>query len=345
MPPLSRLDQRQLRIGAAACIKTGMSISRRKALTILGAASAVAAPARAQTTWPAKPLTIVVPYAAGSATDTLARLMAEQLAPKLGQPVIVDNKGGGNGSIAGTFVAKAPPDGYTLMIATAATHAGNPNLMKSLPYDSLVDFAPAGFYGFIQFVLLVRADAGMDTLADFIKRAKAKPPLTSGAGTPSARVITATLAERLGTDITYVPYKSAPQALADLLSGQIDMTFADVSIAVPQVKAGKVKALVMASDSRSPLLPEVPTFQQAGLGQFALDAWFVIMAPSKTPPEVVARIDKAVQAVVTDPEVIKRLHGISFEPQRKAPEDVRPFIKSEIEKWGRLARAAGIEKE
>lgn len=344
MPPLSRFDQRQLRIGAAASIKVGMTISRRKALTILAAASAAASPARAQS-WPAKPLTIVVPYAAGSATDTLARLMAEYLGPKLGQPVIVDNKGGGNGSIAANYVAKSAPDGYTLMIATAATHAGNPNLMKSLPYDSLVDFAPAGFYGFIQFVLLVRADASMDTLADFIKRAKAKPTLTSGAGTPSARVITATLAERLGTEITYVPYKSAPQALADLLSGQIDMTFADVAIAVPQVKAGKVKALVMASDSRSPLLPEVPTFQQAGLGQFALDAWFVIMAPAKTPPEIVARIDKAVQEIVTDPEVIKRLRGISFEPQRKAPEEVRPFIKSEIEKWGRLAKAAGIEKE
>ena len=344
VPPLSRVDQRQLRIGASACIKAGMTISRRKALTILAAASAAAAPARAQT-WPAKPLTIVVPYAAGSATDTLARIMAEQLAPKLGQPVIVDNKGGGNGSIAGNFVAKAPADGYTLMIATAATHAGNPNLMKSVPYDSLVDFAPAGFYGFIQFVLLVRADAGMDTLADFVKRAKAKPPLTSGAGTPSARVITATLAERIGADITYVPYKAAPQALADLLSGQIDMTFADVAIAVPQIKAGKVKALVMASDSRSPLLPEVPTFQEAGLGQFALDAWFVIMAPAKTPPEIVARIDKAVQEVVTDPDVIKRLRGISFEPQRKASEEVRPFIKSENEKWGRLSKAAGIEKE
>ncbi len=344
MPPLSRFDQRQLRIGAAACIKIAMSISRRKALTILAAASAAPATVQAQA-WPAKPLSIVVPYAAGSATDTLARIMAEYLAPKLGQPVIVDNKGGGNGSIAANYVAKAPADGYTLMIATAATHAGNPNLMKSVPYDSLVDFAPAGFYGFIQFVLLVRADAGMDTLADFIKRAKAKPPLTSGAGTPSARVITATLAERLGTEITYVPYKAAPQALADLLSGQIDMTFADVAIAVPQVKAGKVKALVMASDSRSPLLPEVPTFQEAGLGQFALDAWFVIMAPSKTPPEIVARIDKAVQEIVTDPDVIKRLRGISFEPQRKAPEDVRPFIKSEIEKWGRLSKAAGIEKE
>ncbi|WP_428686125.1 Bug family tripartite tricarboxylate transporter substrate binding protein [Reyranella sp.] len=321
-----------------------MTIGRRKALTILAAASAAASPARAQS-WPTKPLTIVVPYAAGSATDTLARLMAEQLAPRVGQPVIVDNKGGGNGSIAANYVAKSAPDGYTLMIATAATHAGNPNLMKSVPYDSLVDFAPAGFYGFIQFVLLVRADAGMDTLADFIKRAKAKPTLTSGAGTPSARVITATLAERIGTEITYVPYKSAPQALADLLSGQIDMTFADVAIAVPQVKAGKVKALVMASDSRSPLLPEVPTFQEAGLGQFALDAWFVIMAPAKTPPEIVARIDTAVQQVVTDPEVIKRLRGISFEPQRKAPEDVRPFIKSEIEKWGRHSKAAGIEKE
>ena len=320
-----------------------MHLTRRTAFALL-AASAGASGARAQS-WPAKPLTIVVPYAAGSATDTLTRLMAERLAPRLGQPVIVDNKGGGNGSIAGNFVAKALPDGYTLMMATAATHAGNPNLMKAVPYDSLADFAPAGFYGFIKFVLLVRNEPATATLADFIKRAKAGPPLTSGAGTPSARLITATLAERIGADLTYVPYKAAPQALADLLSGQVDMTFADVSIALPQIKAGKVKALVLASDSRSPLLPEVPTFQEAGLGPFALDAWFVVMAPAKTPPEVVAKIDAAVQEIVVDPATVERLNAISFEPKRMAPDAVRAFIKSEIDKWGRLSKAAGIEKE
>ena len=185
----------------------------------------------------------------------------------------------------------------------------------------------------------------MATLADFIKRAKSKPPLTSGAGTPSARLITATLAERLGTEITYVPYKAAPQALADLLSGQIDMTFADVAIATPQMKAGKVKTLVMASESRSPLLPDVPTFAEAGLGQFALDAWFVLMVPSKTPPDIVAKIDRAVQQIVTDPETVAKLRTISFEPKEMAADGVRPFIKSEIEKWGRLAKAVGVEKE
>ena len=319
-----------------------MLITRRRALS--AAAFSLSAPALAES-WPAKPLTIVVPYAAGSATDTLARIMAERLTPRLGQTVIVDNKGGGNGSIAGGYVAHAPADGYTIMIATAATHAGNPNLMKSLPYDSLADFTPAGFYGFIQFVLTVRAGAGMDTLDDFIKRAKVKPPLTSGAGTPSARLITATLADRLKTDITYVPYKAAPQALADLLSGQIDMTFADVSIAAPQAKAGKVKTLLMASDSRSPLLPDVPTFKEAGLGPFALDAWFVLMVPSRTPPEIAAKLDKAVQEIVIDPDTVAKLRSISFEPRRMPSDEVKPFIRSEIEKWGRLAKAAGVEKE
>jgi len=296
--------------------------------------------------WPTKPLTIVVPYAAGSATDTLARLMAEQLTPRLGQQVIVDNKGGGNGTIAGGYVAHAPADGYTIMIATAATHAGNPNLMKSVPYDSLADFTPVGFYGFLQFVLLVRNEPGNETLESFLKRAKsAKPPLTSGAGTPSARVITATLAERTRSELVYVPYKAAPQALADLLSGQVDMTFADVAIAVPQVKAGKVKALVLASDSHAPQLPGVPTFQEAGLGQFALDAWFVLMVPAKTPPDVVAKIDAAVQEIVVDPKMIDRLHAMSFEPKRLPAAEVKPFIQSEIDKWGRLTRAAGIEKE
>jgi tripartite-type tricarboxylate transporter receptor subunit TctC len=296
--------------------------------------------------WPTKPLSIVVPYAAGSATDTLARLMAEQLAPRLGQPVIVDNKGGGNGTIAGGYVAHAPADGYTIMIATAATHAGNPNLMKSVPYDSLADFTPVGFYGFLQFVLLVRNEPGNETLDSFLKRARsAKPPLTSGAGTPSARVITATLAERTKSELVYVPYKAAPQALADLLSGQVDMTFADVAIAVPQVKAGKVKALVLASDAHAPQLPGVPTFQEAGLGQFALDAWFVLMVPARTPPDIVAKIDAAVQEIVVDPKMVERLHAMSFEPKRMPAAEVKPFIQSEIDKWGRLTRAAGIEKE
>jgi tripartite-type tricarboxylate transporter receptor subunit TctC len=322
----------------------GMALTRRTTLAAL-AALPIGRPAGAET-WPAKPLTIVVPYAAGSATDTLARLMGEQLTQHLGQTVIVDNKGGGNGSIAAGYVAHSAPDGYTMMIATAATHAGNPNLMKSLPYDSMADFVPVGFYGFLQFVLVVRNEPGMQTLPEFIKRAKsAKPPLTSGAGTPSARVITATLGERIGAELVYVPYKAAPQALSDLLSGQVDMTFADVAIAVPQVQAGKVKALVLASDAHAPQLPGVPTFQEAGLGQFALDAWFVLMMPAKTPPEIAAKVDKAVQEIVTDPKVVERLHAMSFEPKRMAPADVRPFIASEIDKWGRLAKAAGIEKE
>jgi tripartite-type tricarboxylate transporter receptor subunit TctC len=321
-----------------------MALTRRTTLAAL-AALPLGTTAHAET-WPTKPLTIVVPYAAGSATDTLARIMAEQLAPRLGQPVIVDNKGGGNGSIAGGYVAHAPADGYTIMIATAATHAGNPNLMKNVPYDSLADFTPVGFYGFLQFVLLVRNEPGMQTLEEFRQRAKAaKPPLTSGAGTPSARVITATLGERIGAELVYVPYKAAPQALADLLSGQVDMTFADVAIAVPQVKAGKVKALVLASDAHAPQLPGVPTFQEAGLGQFSLDAWFVLMMPARTPPEIAAKVDAAVQEIVVDPKVVERLHGMSFEPKRMAPADVRTFIKSEIDKWGRLSKAAGIEKE
>ena len=325
-----------------------MTLTRRSTLgsSLAAFATLPLATAAQAETWPTKPLTIVVPYAAGSATDTLARIMAEELTPRLGQTVIVDNKGGGNGSIAGGYVAHAAPDGYTMMIATAATHAGNPNLMKSVPYDSLADFTPVGFYGFLQFVLLVRNEPGNETLDSFIKRARAaKPPFTSGAGTPSARVITATLAERTKSEMVYVPYKAAPQALADLLSGQIDMTFADVAIAVPQVKAGKVKALVLASDAHAPQLPGVPTFQEAGLGQFALDAWFVLMMPSKTPPEIAAKVDKAVQEIVVDPKVIERLHAMSFEPKRLPAAEVKPFIKSEIEKWGRLARAAGIEKE
>jgi tripartite-type tricarboxylate transporter receptor subunit TctC len=217
--------------------------------------------------------------------------------------------------------------------------------MKSLPYESLADFTPAGFFGFGQFVLTVRAGVGMDTLGDFSRRARQKPPLTSGAGTPSARLITATLAERLATEITYVPYKAAPQALGDLLSGQVDMTFADVAIAAPQVRAGKAKTLVMASDQRSPLLPDVPTFKEAGLGTFALDAWFVLMVPAQTPPEIAARIDKAVREIVADPATVATLRGMSFEPHHMPAVEVKPFIKSEIDKWGRLARAAGVEKE
>jgi tripartite-type tricarboxylate transporter receptor subunit TctC len=320
-----------------------LAVACLAACTLCLAASTLGAAAE---TYPSRVITMVVPYPAGGPTDTIARILAERMQAALGQSVIIENVSGAGGSIGVGRVAHAAPDGYTIMMATAATTAGNPNLMKSLPYDPLKDFIPAGFIGSLQFVLLTRNEPGSATLADFIKRAKsARPPLTSGAGTPSARVCTATLGERIGAELVYVPYKAAPLALADLLSGQIDMTFGDVSIAAPQVKAGKVKALVLASDSPSVLLPGVPTFEQAGLGQFSLDAWFVLLMPAKTPPEIVDKIDKAVQEIVVDPKVIERLHSMSFEPRQMASADVRSFIKAEIDKWRRLTRAAGIEKE
>lgn len=344
MPISERRHQSELHILSRACLNAAMSLTRRTALAGLGLASAGFA-ARAQA-WPAKPLTIVVPYTAGSATDTLTRILAERLSPRPGQPVIVDNKAGASGSIAGGFVARAPADGYTLMMATAATHAGNPNLMKAVPYDSLADFAPTGFCGSIPFTLAVRADSGIASLADFVARAKAaKPPLTSGAGTPSARVISTTLAQRSGTELVHVPYKAAPLAMADVLSGQIDMTFIDVGTGLPQFKAGKLKALVVASGKRSPLIPDVPTFAEAGLGAFALDAWFVVVAPARTPTDVVSKIGDHVSEIVAEPETAARLRAISIEPEPMAPDQIRAFMKAEKEKWAMLVKAAGIDPE
>ena len=303
-------------------------------------------PSHAPSPWPTKPVTIVVPYTAGSATDALTRIVAERLSPRLGQPVIVDNKAGANGSIAGGIVARAPADGYMLMMATAATHAGNPNLMKTVPYDSLADFTPTGYCGSIPFTLAVRADAGIATLADFVARAKAaKPPLTYGAGTPSARVISSTLAQRIGAELVHVPYKAAPLALADVLSGQIDMTFIDVGTGLPQFKAGKLKALVVASEKRSPLIPDVPTFAEAGLGPFALDAWFVVVAPARTPADVAGRLGQAIAEIVAEPETAARLRAISIEPEPMAPDLIPAFMKAEKEKWAMLVKAAGIDPE
>jgi len=321
-----------------------MRITRRSTLAAL-ATLPVNGAARADA-WPTKPLTIVVPYAAGSATDTFSRLMAEKLAPRLGQPVIVDNRGGGNGSIAGGIVAHANPDGYTLMMATAATHAGNPNLIKAIPYDSLADFTPAGFCGSIPFTLVMGSEAGVGNIAEFIKKAKgARPPLSYGAGTASARVIASTLAQRSGIELLHVPYKSAPQAMADVLSGHIDATFPDVGIATPQVTAGKLRALIIASLKRSPLLPDVPTFEEAGLGAFALDAWFVLAVPAKTPLEIVEKIDRAVAAVVAEPDAIARMRAIAIEPKSLSRSETRAFMRAEKDKWAALVKAAGIEPE
>ncbi|TAJ86130.1 MAG: tripartite tricarboxylate transporter substrate binding protein [Reyranella sp.] len=173
----------------------------------------------------------------------------------------------------------------------------------------------------------------------------AKPSLTYGAGTPSARVISTTLAQRTGTELVHVPYKAAPLAMADVLSGQIDMTFIDVGTGMPQFKAGKLKALVVASDKRSPLIPDVPTFAEAGLGAFALDAWFVVVAPARTPPDVINKIGRHVSEIVAEPEAAARLRAISIEPEPMAPDQIRAFIKAEKEKWAMLVKAAGIDPE
>ena len=261
--------------------------TRRSLLaTSLALAATAALPqfAHAQA-YPSKPITFVVPFAAGSATDQLARALGQSVGDQSKQPVIVDNKGGASGMIAAAQVAKAAPDGYTVLITTNTTHAANEHLYKKLSYDPVKDFAPITGLGKGGQVLVVRTDAPYKNVMDLVAAAKKTPgKLSFGSGSSSSRTAGEMFKQLSGTDILHVPYKSNPNAITDLLGGQIDFMITDTSTGVPQVKGGKLKALGVSTTERNPLLPEVPTIAEAGVKGYDMGYWFAAYAPAGPPP-------------------------------------------------------------
>jgi tripartite-type tricarboxylate transporter receptor subunit TctC len=295
--------------------------------------------------YPAHPVKLIVPFPAGSATDQVARLTGAQLQEALGQPFVVENKAGAQGSIAAAEVAKAAPDGYTLLMTTNTPQAANVSLFKKLNYDPVKDFSPVARVGTTSFMLMVRPDFPAKDLAEFIKHIKSIPgKFSAGYGSSGSQVSLALLKSMGHLDVVDVPYKGIPQAVTDTLGGSLAFTFVDLSNAIPQMKGGKLRGLGVTSKSRTSLAPEVPAIAEA-LPGYELIAWFALMAPAKTPPEIVQRLHDAAVKGIAKPEVKEKFAGIGIDVAPMNPAELGKFIQSEIALWARMVKLAGIQPE
>jgi len=288
----------------------------------------------------------VVPFAAGSATDQLARALGEEITAQTKQPVVVENRAGANGFIGAQLVAKAAPDGYTVFITTNTTHAANEHLFKSIPYEPVKDFAPVTALARGGQILIVNPNVPAKSVQELVAYAKANPGKVSfGWGSSSSRIAGELFQQMAGVHLLSVPYKSNPQAVTDLLGGQITMMITDVATGLPQVKAGKVRALGVSSLTRVPLVPDVPTISEAGLKGYEMSFWFAAYVPAKTPPAVITRLHDLLVAAVKGPASKQFFQSTGIEPFTSTPEELAKFQHEESQKWARIIKTAGIEPE
>ena len=315
------------------------------AFIFAAAALLIGAPAHAQD-FPGKPITLVVPFAAGSGTDTLARIVGQAIASEFKATVIVDNKAGANGFIAAQFVARAAPDGYTLLMTTNTTHAANEHLFKKLPYDPVKDFTPITLMGKGYMYLVVSQASPLKTVGELIALAKQSPgKLNFGSGSSSSRVGSEMLRQLAGADATHVPYKSNPLAVTDLIGGQIDFMFLDAPTAMPHLGGGKLRALGVSGMARLPATPLVPTLDEAGVKGFDVSYWFAVYGPPGLPPALTRRLNEIFVKVSDAPEVKALRERSSGVAATSTPEELARFQAAESLKWGKVIRAAGIEPE
>jgi tripartite-type tricarboxylate transporter receptor subunit TctC len=320
-------------------------MTKRWVLAAAAGAALLAAAADADT-YPSRPVTIIVPFTAGSGTDTIARVLGQPLGVALHQSIVIDNRAGANGAIAAAAVARAAPDGYTLFLATNTAMSANPSLMKNLSYDPAKDFAPISRIGSYTNVLVIAPDIPAKSLAEFIAYAKANPgKLTFASGNSTGIVAGETFKRVAGLDILHVPYKSTPAAINDVLAGRISMMFVDLTTALPHINSKGVRALVATTRERSPLLPDLPAMREAGLPDFNIDSWCGLFAPANTPKEIVTRLNVDVRKIVDGPDVKARLTAAGFVAFSSSPEELGAFVKSELVSWGKLIKDAGIEPQ
>jgi tripartite-type tricarboxylate transporter receptor subunit TctC len=321
--------------------------SRRHALAAVAALSALAfgGPAAAQT-YPAKPITFIVPFAAGSATDQLARALGNSITQETKQAVIVDNKAGASGMMAAQAAAKAPADGYTVLITTNTTQAANEHLYKKLAYDPVKDFVPVTGLGKGGQVLVVKTESPYKTVADLVAKAKKEPgKLSFGSGSSSSRVAGEMFKQLTHTDILHVPYKSNPNALTDLLGGQIDFMITDTATGVPHIKGGKLRALGVSPTKRIALLPEVPTIDEAGVKGYDMGYWFAAYLPAGTPAPVASRLRELLVGGTKNAAAKSFYESTGSDAWTTTPDELAKFQVAESQKWGRVIKAAGIEPE
>lgn len=320
---------------------------RRKLLALLAAGLAISTAAgdvMAQD-YPSRPVRMIVPFGAGTTTDIIGRIFAEAIAKPLGQAVVVENRAGAGGNIGSDLVAKAPADGYTILMGTVGTHAINPGLYKKMPYDALKDFAPIAFAGSTPTLLVVAANSPFRTLKDLQAQA-AKPGgvsfASAGNGT-SGHLAGELLKARLGGEMVHVPYKEGGLAMSDVMGGQVQFMFYHPAAVMPHIRSGKLRALGVSSVTRTSAAPDVPTITEQGYGDFDLVPWFMLYAPAATPAPVLARLRDAANQAVASSDVSARLAAQGLELRSLKPDELAAFGRAEMTKWSGLVKRSGAQ--
>ncbi len=316
---------------------------------LLNFAAALALPLlalSAHAQFPNKPVRIIVPFSAGSTTDVIARIIALPVQQALGQTIVIDNRPGADGALAGDMVARAPADGYTLLMATNSPLSAVPHLRKKMPYDALKDFAPVSLAGYYTFLLAANPAVPGKSLRELFDYARANPnKLNYATGNTSSIVLMAMLNSQAGVKMTHVPYKSEPPAVVDLISGQTQVMVTSYSTVAGHLRDGRLRALALMLAQRSPLLPNVPTVVEAGLPKFSITPWAGIFAPAGTPPVVVARLNQEINAALKRPDIKSQLDQQAFASQGSTPEWLDTWVKDQYRIWGAAIREAGIQPE
>jgi tripartite-type tricarboxylate transporter receptor subunit TctC len=309
-------------------------------LTLLGVAAAGAQ------AFPSKPITIVTAFGPGSASDTITRAIAQPLGIALKQSILVEARPGASGAISAMYVARAPADGYTMLMTTNSPHSAAPFLMKNIAYDPVKDFSPITRFGSFTLMLCIHPGIPAKNVKELIEYARANPGKLTFASGNSAGIVAGETVKHWGKlDMLHVPYKSTPQALTDLLAGRVSMMFVDLTSGIAHVKAGTLRALAVTRIKRSALFPELPTMDEAGVTGFDMDAWAGFVVPAHTPPEVTALLSNTMRPIIDDPKMKEILSRVGFEAFSSSPPELEDFIKVQLGKWEKMVKDAGIQPE
>jgi tripartite-type tricarboxylate transporter receptor subunit TctC len=327
---------------------TRFLIPRGFVLALASVALLLPTPGHSQATYPNKPIRIVVPFAPGGSTDLLARRVGDKLAAAWGQPVVVDNRPGAGGTIGADFVAKSAPDGYTLLAGVTGSNAIAQALYPKLPYDVMKDFSPVSMIVSAPLVLAVNPDVEAKTAAEFLALVKSKPGALSygSAGNGTSMHLTGEMYKQAAeVSMVHVPYRGSAGMLTDLIAGQIQVTFGDVLVLLPQIEAGKIRALAVTSKARLPLLPDLPTLNEAGLEGFEALSWQGFFAPAGTPPELVEKLSAEVNRAMRSPDIKDYFAARGFIVEGTTPKAFKTFIASEVKKWTPIVKSAGVQAD
>jgi tripartite-type tricarboxylate transporter receptor subunit TctC len=319
---------------------------KKLALIVVAAATALFSAALYADDYPTRPITFVNPFGAGSASDTLCRIIADKLGAAIGQPIVVVDKPGVDGALSAVYVHHQPADGYTLLMATNSPLSADPFLHKSLDYDALKDFTPVTRVGSFTLMLVVNPKLPIHSVKELVDYAKANPNKLSFASGNTAGIVGGDiLAKSAGIQLVHVPYNSTPPALEDIIAGRVSMMFADFTTAMPHVKAGTLRPLAVSRIKRSSLFPELPTMNEAGVKGFNLDAWAGLVAPAGTPPSVVAKLSKTLRPIIDSPDVQAKFKNVGFEGFSSTPDQLGDYIKAQLVEWKKMVQDANIQAD